>query len=137
MDLSIAHICILTNDLEVTYNFYTKILGMSKVFDFIKDDELFGYYLKMADGNFIEVFKEEARVEKNQGSYRHLCLETKDIQKLHKKMCSNGIEATDIKKGCDNTYQFWIKDPNGMDIEFHQYTFSSSQLTGVSCQVDW
>ncbi|MBN2802541.1 MAG: VOC family protein [Deltaproteobacteria bacterium] len=137
MKLKLAHICILTNDLQKTLYFYEKVLGMTKVFDFVKAGDLYGYYIKMSDNNFIEVFKEETIGEKAGGTFQHLCLETDDIKESFKKIRSMGIETTEIKKGCDNTFQIWFKDPNGLDIELHQYTELSSQLTGKECEVDW
>jgi hypothetical protein len=41
------------------------------------------------------------------------------------------------KMGCDQTWQFWCQDPDGTDVEFHQYTAQSSQFTRQPCIVDW
>ena len=43
----------------------------------------------------------------------------------------------ELKMGADHTPQFWMKDPNGMDLEFQQYTERSSQFTGRDVEVDW
>ncbi|MBN2343275.1 MAG: VOC family protein [Deltaproteobacteria bacterium] len=137
MKLSIAHLCIHTRDLEATRKFYCAGLGMKKVFDFTLKGSLYGYYLEMAKGNFIEVFIDDGVAPKVSGPMRHLCLETDDIAGAKARLTDAGIETTDIIKGCDNTYQFWFKDPNGIDIELHQYTAESSQFTGTDCEVDW
>lgn len=137
MKLSIAHLCIFTRDLEQTEAFYCKGLGMKKVFEFMRKGSLYGFYLEMSEGNFIEVFLSDDFETKTTGPMRHLCLETDDIEAAKEKLTLEGIETTSITKGCDNTYQFWFKDPNGIDIELHQYTDQSSQFTGVSCEVDW
>ncbi len=42
-----------------------------------------------------------------------------------------------MKLGADGSRQFWMKDPNGMAIEFHQYNENSSQLTGQGVEVNW
>lgn len=137
MKLSIAHLCIYTKDLERTRAFYCDGLGMKKVFNFMHKDTLYGFYLEMSKGNFIEVFLADTFTEHNNGAMRHLCLETDDIHRAKEKLNAAGIETTDIKKGCDNTYQFWFKDPNGIDMELHQYTPKSAQFTGEDCEVDW
>jgi len=137
MKLKLAHICILTRDLEKTRAFYCDALDMEVVFRFHKQGKLFGYYLKMCENNYIEVF-EDLNVEPAvKGPFLHLCLETDDIKSSKAKLEDAGIPATDIEKGCDNTYQIWFKDPNGLDIELHQYTAQSSQLTGTDCEVNW
>ena len=56
----VAHICIGSNDLKETERFYCDVLGMEKKFDFVKDDELYGYYIDVGDTTFIEVFKQGA-----------------------------------------------------------------------------
>ena len=137
MKMSIAHICIYTKDLEATRVFYCDVLGMHKVFDFTLNGVQYGFYLEMSKGNFLEVFRNDNFASENSGNMRHLCIETDDIAGVKTRLVDAGIETTDIVKGCDNTYQFWLKDPSGMDIEFHQYTADSAQLTGANCEVDW
>ncbi len=43
----------------------------------------------------------------------------------------------EIKMGCDHSLQFWVVDPNGVDVEFYQYTDKSAQLTRTDIEVDW
>lgn len=136
MTLSIAHICILTNDLRATESFYTRALGMTKVFNFHKEGKLYGYYLEMSPKNYLEVFEDDG-VTHRSSAFLHLCLETDNIEDAKKRINDAGVETTNIEKGCDNTLQIWFKDPNGIDIELHQYTDKSSQLTGLDCEVDW
>lgn len=136
MALSIAHVCILTKDLQKTTAFYTEALGMKKKFDFHKEGKWYGCYLEMDDRNFIEVF-EDSEASHQKSAFQHLCLESDDLKGAKEKLASYGVETTDIKKGCDETYQIWFKDPNGIDVEIHQYTEKSSQLTGANCEVDW
>lgn len=137
MKLSLAHLCIYTKDLEATRKFYCDGLGMKKVFDFTHNGALYGFYLEMSKGNYIEVFLSDDLESESNGPMRHLCLETENITGAKETISKAGIETTEIKKGCDNTFQFWFKDPNGIDIELHQYTSESSQLTGKNCEVDW
>ena len=37
----------------------------------------------------------------------------------------------------DQSWQIWIEDPNGIRIEFHEYTEKSMQLIGGTCAVSW
>ncbi len=137
MKISIAHVCIYTRDLETSRKFYCDGLGMKKVFDFTLNGSLYGFYLEMSPGNYIEVFLNAEFDAENRGPLRHLCLETDDIEAMRDRLNQAGIVTTEITRGCDKTYQFWFKDPNGNDIEFHQYTPESSQFTGAHCEVDW
>ncbi len=137
MTHSLAHICILTRDLEATSTFYCQALGMKRKFDFFKDGNLYGFYLEMSDGNYIEAFRDDAVGDRVSGPFLHLCLETDDIEASRQQLMAAGVAVSEIKKGCDNTFQIWFKDPNGLDIELHQYTAQSSQRTGADCIVDW
>ena len=136
MSLSIAHICIKTESLEKTERFYTKALGCAKVFDFTKEGRQVGCYLKVTDRQFIEMFDEKVP-QKEPSHMAHLCLETDDIDAMIKQLNHAGVETTPKKKGCDHTYQTWFKDPNGIDIELHQYTEKSTQHTGQDVEIDW
>ena len=130
----LAHICIHTDDLAETERFYCDVLGLEKGFEFEKDDNLFGFYIKLGGQSFIEVFKgEPAKV----GNIDHLAIETDDIDQIISTLRKNGFEASDKKLGGDHTWQSWTKDPNGVRIEFHEYTDKSMQFKGGVCQVDW
>jgi hypothetical protein len=48
----------------------------------------------------------------------------------------NGYETTEKKLGSDQSWQIWTTDPNGVRIEFHQYTADSSQRTHNNCILD-
>ncbi|MFO7799916.1 VOC family protein [Rhodohalobacter sp.] len=130
----LAHICIHTEDLKGTERFYCEVLGLEKGFIFEKDKELFGYYIKLGNDSFIEVFKgKPGKI----GNINHLAIETDDIDQIITTLRSNGFDATDKKLGCDHTWQTWTNDPNGVRIEFHQYTDESLQFKGGICEVDW
>ena len=130
----LAHICIHTNDLAETQRFFCNALGLEKGFEFEKDGDLFGFYIKLGGKTFIEVFKgKPAEV----GNIDHIAIETDDINQVITTIRAHGFEATDKKLGGDNTWQSWTRDPNGVRIEFHQYTEDSLQFKGGVCQVDW
>ena len=131
----IAHICITANDLAETEAFYCDGLGMTRRFEFRKDDAQFGYYLEVGGTTFIEVFQGQA--PGTDGGIRHMCLETDDIDALIARLDEKGIAHNDKKLGADQSWQVWVTDPNGVKIEFHQYTDNSSQRTGRVCEVNW
>ncbi|VGO18218.1 VOC family protein [Pontiella sulfatireligans] len=131
----LAHACIMSSDLAATETFYCGKLGLKKTFDFFKEGELYGFYLELGNGTFLEVFAEPA--EERPSRIRHLCFEVEDIDRVVEKLDAMQVAHTEKKLGGDNTWQTWIKDSDGIDIEFHQYTDESSQTTGTDCLVDW
>ena len=134
---SLAHLCILSKDLSRSLDFYCGALGLKRHFDFFKEGELFGFYLQLAPGQFIEIFKAGPNAEIRSQRIHHFCLEVDDIDALREKLTRHGVEVTPKKLGCDQTWQCWCKDPDGVDFEFQQYTPESSQTTRADCIVDW
>lgn len=130
----LAHICLHSEDLEKTADFYCRGLGMERFFDFERKGELFGYYLKAGNNTFIEVFHgNPGKV----GNINHLALEVEDMDSLIAHLNQLGIPVGEKKLGADQSWQAWLEDPSGVRIELHEYTAGSSQLTGRKCVVDW
>jgi catechol 2,3-dioxygenase-like lactoylglutathione lyase family enzyme len=134
---TLAHICIFSKDLDRSRDFYCSALGLERHFDFFKDGVLFGFYLQVAPGQFIEIFKADPAAEIRGQRIHHVCLEVDDIDSLRDTLMKRGVEVTPKKLGCDQTWQCWCKDPDGTDVEFQQYTPKSSQFTKINCIVDW
>ena len=133
---ALAHVCISTKDLDKTREFYCNLLGMDKVFEFKKAGATAGFYLRIAGDNFLEFFKDPTDY-KNDSPLRHLCFETSDLKGLRKDLAGKGLACTEPVLGGDGSWQFWIKDPNGIAIEFHEYTAESSQKTGKTVEITW
>jgi catechol 2,3-dioxygenase-like lactoylglutathione lyase family enzyme len=134
---SVAHVCIKTSDLDATAAFYCGALGMKRMFDFTRKGRIIGFYMKAANETFIEVFLADEVEKIDKQVLSHFCLEVDSIQAVRKSLVERGHSPKEINMGADNSYQFWMKDPNGMDIEFHEYTDRSSQFTGQVVEVDW
>jgi len=133
----LAHVCLLTNDLAATEDFYCRVLKLHSRFDFYKDNARFGLYLDAGNGTFIEVFKDDSEQSEKASvqNIKHLCFQVDDIEETIQTLRNNDIDISDKKMGADNSWQSWCKDPNGVDIELHQYTDQSLQLTGGICYV--
>ncbi len=134
---ALAHLCIHSKDLNRSLDFYCGTLGLKRHFDFFKKGELFGFYIQVASGQFIEIFRADPKSEIKSQRIHHFCLEVDDLDTLRAALVKRGVEVTQKKKGCDETWQFWCKDPDGTDVEFQQYTPKSSQFTKKDCIVDW
>ena len=133
----LSHINIGSYDLATSEHFYCNILGMEKTFEFFKDGEPYGFFTGAGNTTFVEVFTEENEIKDTPTIMRHLCLEVEDLEAAIAEIRVKGWEITDKKFGCDNSWQAWITDPSGVQIELMQYTKESSQFTGKPCDVDW
>lgn len=133
----VAHVCIGATDLEQANHFYCDILGMERGFDFIKNDELYGFYIKAGENTFIEIFIQNDKANLDRPIIKHLCLEVEDIDAVIQAIRDKGYDITDKKQGSDQSWQAWVTDPSGVRIELMQYTDKSSQFTGNTCIVTW
>ncbi len=134
---ALAHLCVFSSDLTRSRDFYCGALGLKPHFDFHKDGKLFGFYLQVAPGQFIEVFQTDTASEIRHQRIHHFCLEVENLEALREKLLARGITVTPKKLGCDQTWQCWCQDPDGTEVEFQQYTPQSSQFTKTDCVVDW
>lgn len=130
----LAHVCIFTRDLKATEDFYREAFGCEKAFEFMRDNRLFGFYLKMGNHTFVEVFEGDAS---GSGGINHLALEVEDIDAVIQRVKAKGFAIEEKKLGCDRSWQVWLTDPNGVRIELQQYTQESRQFVGGTCIANW
>ena len=132
----IAHVCLNVRNLGVSIEYYTS-LGFKVRFRFTRKGSLFGAYLEIAPGSFLEIFETRETAGGNAGGIAHFCLETDDIDGFISRCTNAAVAVTPKKKGCDNTWQVWLHDPDGNSFEVHQYTEKSAQLLGGDVEADW
>lgn len=126
----LAHVCIGATDLALTEDFYVNKLGMEKAFDFIRAGQRIGFYIKVGEDTFLEVFAQNAQPNTDATLLKHVCLQVEDIDAAIEQLKANGVEVSAKKWGADNAWQAWITDPSGVRIELMQYTEGSTQFTG-------
>ena len=138
---SIAHVCIKTPDLTRTLDFYCGALGMERLFDFTRNGRVIGFYLKLAERSFVEVFETSTEVvpPDANAALHHFCLETDNMMAVRERLAEQGLAPEEIRLGVDGSRQFWVADPNGIRFEFHEYTEHSAQLgpPGRAVEVNW
>ena len=128
----IAHLAFYVNNMEASLRFY-ETFGIKKVFSISNDKgEPWIEYLKVAEGQFIELFHNTEPFEPapmwKRKYYAHLSLETSDIHETAKKIVDSGYElAVAPNQGKDGNYQCWTHDPDGNAVEFMQIMPDSLQ----------
>lgn len=133
----LAHVCIFAHDLAATEAFWRDVLGMAVLFRFMKDGREIGYYLSAGGGSHVEVFEKAAAAFDERNAINHLCLEVDDIASAVGHIRAIGVAVTDPSFGCDDTWQAWLADPNGVKIELFQYTDRSAQFVGGDRVATW
>ena len=114
---ALAHVCLKTTDLERTRRFYCGALGIEKLFDFTRQGNIVGFYLKVSADTFIEVFLQDAtEATATTHHLHHFCLETGGIEQVRAALLADGDAVGEIKLGVDGSYQCWTKDPDGATL---------------------
>jgi catechol 2,3-dioxygenase-like lactoylglutathione lyase family enzyme len=134
----LAHLCLLTNDLDRLVAFYRDGLGLEVKFRFLAaDGSVFGAYIAAGDTTFVEFF-DQALAAKQWGGgadalaagnrYQHFCLEVTGLAAFREKLLARGVSVGEIRGGLDGSLQAWLADPDGNRIELMEYTHRSAQL---------
>jgi len=130
MITAITHIAYNTANMDEMVDFYVNKLGFEKAFKMEQDGKLWIQYIKIAEGQFIELFNEEKVGGNIFGDrYNHIALLSDDIKAEVERLRGLGVEIVyDVAMGGDNTWQAWIADPDSNRVELMQFTDKSLQL---------
>jgi catechol 2,3-dioxygenase-like lactoylglutathione lyase family enzyme len=128
----LAHMSLQTRDMQRAIAFYRDGLGFPISFTFTLKGKVAGAYFAVGGNSFLEVFEFE-----NPCGITHYCLETDDIDDFIAKATAQGIACTPKTLGGCNTWQTWLRDPDGNAFEIHQYTERSMQFNGGQCEITW
>ena len=128
MIMGLAHVCFIAANLDRALRFYCDTLGFKTAFDFVNaEGQRFGVYLKAGQRVFIEIFQGTVQPAGPQASFKHICLEVDDLPATVADLRGKGVEVSDPILGCDQSWQAWLSDPDGNQIELHAYTEASWQ----------
>jgi catechol 2,3-dioxygenase-like lactoylglutathione lyase family enzyme len=138
----LAHLCLVTDQLEAMLDFYTRQIGFPVKFIFRNaQGQVFGYYLECGDTTFIEIFDRVLKHKQWGGDsalapirigdqINHFCFEVIDMPQHIARLESRGVKVTNVKTAMDHSHQAWAADPDGNLVEFMEYTHASWQLLG-------
>ncbi len=115
--MTIGHIAFSVKDMGASLAFYSKALGIEKAFSLAgRDGRPWIEYLKVADGQFIELFYEGSPPKGI-----HLCLTVDDIGAYAARVKESGYTLdAEPSEGSDGNRQAWLTDPDGVRIELMQ-----------------
>lgn len=127
---SVGHVAFGVEDLRATLEFYCGGLGLTEAFRLQDGDTLKNVYLRVAPGQFLEIFPGQPAGERGSApSYRHLCLVVKDLTATLGALEQKGIrpQRPPLRGRLDKNWQVWIVDPDGNRIELMQIDPDSPQ----------
>jgi catechol 2,3-dioxygenase-like lactoylglutathione lyase family enzyme len=118
----LSHVSLNTCDLAATQRFYVDVLGFEIAHEFRNAaGERYGFFLHAGGGSFVECFQNKD-VKATDGRFRHLCFEVDDIEGFAARLGEHGYANVAPRRGrTDGVLQFFILDPEGVEIEFQQH----------------
>lgn len=134
----IGHLAITVKDMEKSLDFYTRVLGFTRAFELSnpQTDEPWIEYIYMGNKQFIELFyggTNDYSWKSEDRAYNHICFVCDDMQKTASQIEEAGYKLDKQPKlGCDNNWQCWVSDPDGVRIEIMQLGDDSPQKKAMS-----
>jgi len=129
--IGLTHAAIRVSDMDRALEFYCRGLGLREKFRLTRDDgSIWLVYLEAGPRQFVELFPGAAgpREDDAKAGPVHFCLEVDDIQQTYRDLKSRDVPLRgEPVLGGDGSWQIWTSDPDGTQIEFHQFTEQSRQ----------
>jgi len=123
MNIRLSHVGLNVSNMEKSLQFYTEVMGFERAFSFHLDDRPWIEFVRIAPNQYVELFYEKPNREYSyvNGSYKHLSIDVTDVRLLAEQIRSKGVELfREPGMGPDGNWQFWVKDPDGHQIEIIQ-----------------
>ncbi len=119
----LSHCGFNVSNMKKTLKFYTEIMGFERAFSFHMDDNPWIEFIRIAPYQYVELFYEKPNREYNyiNGSFKHFCIDVADVRAYAEQIKAKGCELfKEPQLGPDGNWQFWVKDPDGHQIEIIQ-----------------
>jgi len=120
----LAHVALKTSDLDRLVDYYCENLDCEVVHEFKNgQDERYGVFLAIGKSqSFIEIFNQDNPKQiAGDGSIKHFCFEVENISERAERFIELGHTVAIERGRTDHILQFTVLDPDGNEIEFHQY----------------
>ena len=128
----LSHVCLTVRDLDKIQAFYCDLLGCRVVHEFRNaQGQRYGLFLVVNHGTFLEFFLEQISTPLD-GRFQHLCFEVEDIHQCAQRLKAAGFSVEVVRGRTDRVLQCWIHDPDGNQVEFHQYDPQAVQYPHVA-----
>ena len=128
----LGHLAIRAKNIEETAKFYREAVGLREAFRMFNGagGKLSTIYMYIAPSQFIEIFPDGTGEQSGNDTVgiKHICIEVDDAAKFQEELRARGIPIDrELKTGFSKCLQFWIHDPDGVNIEFMELPPESLQ----------
>jgi lactoylglutathione lyase len=122
--MKLGHLAITVKDMEKSLDFYCRVLGLKKAFEFSNpaNGEPWIVYLYLGEGEYIELFyggKVDAPWRSELRGFNHIAILVDDCAKKCEEIKAAGYPLDSEPKvlTVDKNWQAWLTDPDGIRVE--------------------
>ena len=139
--MKLGHLAVTVKDMEKSLDFYCRVLGLKKAFEFNNPEsgKPWIVYLYLGEGQYVELFydatvnnpwKPELR------GFNHIAILVDDCVKKCAEIKAAGypIDVEPKQASVDHNWQFWVTDPDGIRVEFMTISPKSPQFKFAESQ---
>lgn len=88
------HVALDTDKYDLSYKFYTEVLGFKEKISWHMDEDHRAVMLDAGNDNILELFEKDSVKERNQGYFVHIALNVDSTDEVFKKVKEYGAEIT-------------------------------------------
>lgn len=138
--MKLGHLAITVKDMEKSLDFYCRVLGLKKAFEFANPENGAPWivYLYLGEGDYIELFYDGTvdnvwRPELR--GFNHIAILVDDCEKKCREVKEAGYPLDiEPKTSVDKNWQAWLTDPDGIRIELMSLAPDSPQIQFAKAQ---
>jgi lactoylglutathione lyase len=139
--MKLGHLAITVKDMEKALDFYCRVLGLKKAFEFAnpKDGSPWIVYLYLGEGEYIELFYDgtvDNAWRPELRGFNHIAILVDDCVKKCEEIKAAGypIDREPNKSDVDKNWQAWLTDPDGIRVELMQLDPECPQMQFAKSQ---
>ncbi len=114
------HLSIRVKDFEKALNFYTRLCELKITKQFSANGGNVAYLLNEDGETEVEIIAmPEGQTYEGKGMF--ICFATDNLEKVHAKAVSMGLNPSDIRQPEPNAKYFYVYDFDGVSVQFREY----------------
>lgn len=123
--MKLHHVALTIKDLEISLPFYESNFGFKEIKRFRRDDMGATGCMIENENIIIELwqydnFKEGTKEDMSFGGIKHIAFTEDYVEAVYNRFTEKGIVCGPLRKGASGGVYFFLKDPDGNEIEIYK-----------------
>lgn len=118
--MHIQHLTLMVNNLEESIEFYETITELTISRRFKAEPGEIAFMTNGSGETELELLY-MPQGQKFEGKGMFICFKTDKLEAMHKIVKDKGLNPSDIQNPGDQTYYFYVYDPNGVSVQLRSF----------------